>query len=127
MENNQKRTFNKEIRSWVRDVSRFEKVQSQIEEDCFFILTSNFSNSGEYQREKFLKVYSEGLRYLEKLLFYDKGIAQKQIIKNLEFESKYLKKYLEIEKIMLSEVKRHHLNWTIILNTKKIMEGGEIA
>jgi hypothetical protein len=71
--------------------------------------------------EKFIKSFSEGLGYLEKLLLYQNNIHPKQLYNvnlNLVLQPENIvQKLNEIEKAMLTEIDRQYRHYSFFLSS----------
>lgn len=102
--------------SWISNTSIFDEVQEQLENDVQLLLDAYFTDVDDYAIEKFVKFYSEGLRYLEKTLLLQRGVISGNYSHDLMLQSqKVLGLQDEIKQIMLNELKRHHRHATTFI------------
>ncbi len=106
---------------WIKNTSQFDKVQKTIEADCSYFIEHYFNENNDYAIEKFLKVYTEGLRSMEQLLLHKYNCDSENLSNPSKFyhnhvdKESYLKKLEEIELIMTSEAKRQRRHIEIFL------------
>ncbi len=102
---------------WCKSTFENKTCQSHLEEKLSLLLVSYFKGKEDYPIEKFIKSFSEGLRYLESLLLMKKGIHNSQLkVGNPPINMKDLAtKHEEIEKILLVEIDRQYRNFITFL------------
>jgi hypothetical protein len=92
---------------WVKDISRDREVQERIESDCQSLIDAYFHENDDYAIEKFLKTYTEGFRYLERNLLYQRKIHPDNAFDEPMVSPAEVQKRLEeVRNIMLNEAKR---------------------
>lgn len=105
---------------WIKDISIFKDVQERIESDCQSLIDAYFHKDDDYAIEKFLKTYTEGFRYLEKLLLMQRKVAPKNVFDEPKFDiAEFQKKREEVRKVMLNEAKRQYRHAIIFMSSLK--------
>lgn len=93
---------------WINCTSQFPEVQQKIEENCQLLIDIYFDPEEDYAIEKFLKFYSEGLRYLERLLLLQNGVAPENINNGLAMSADEVQEKQQIVKNqMFTNASRH--------------------
>lgn len=106
---------------WIKDISRDREVQERIESDCRSLIDAYFHENDDYAIEKFLKVYTEGFRYLERnLLYQEKVHPDNAFDEPLLSPDEVQKRLTEVRKIMLNEVKRHYRHALTFMSSIKL-------
>lgn len=102
---------------WCRNTFQNEKTQALLEEKIELLLQGGLAKKSEYEKEKAIKSFSEGLGYLEGLLLYQREIHRKMIdpVKVSMNPDDYIAKYQEVQQIMETEIKRQYRHWTTFL------------
>ena len=92
-----------------------------MEEKLAILINANFNDGQDYGSEKFIKCFAEGLGYLEKLMMFQRNIHFSQFSQVSIFKNKedIAKKYMELEKIMISEIDRQYRNYIIFIAALK--------
>lgn len=109
--------------SWIKNTSQFAEVQEKLEKDCKDLIDLYFLENDNYAIEKFLKVYTEGLGYLENSLLYKYRCAPEQmadlevIHSNFKNAGEAMEAMEQVKVIMISEVKRQKRHATIFLSS----------
>lgn len=101
---------------WCADMLQNEASQQVLEQKVKALLEGPLRQKSDYAKEKAVKSFSEGIRYLESVLLYQRDIHRDQL--NLLEISKNMKAYqdkqLEVEKIVKMEIHRqmrHYLTF----------------
>jgi len=92
---------------WVKDTSQFRDVQERIESDCQSLIDAYFHDGDNYAIEKFLKTYTEGFKYLEKLLLLQNKIHADNAFDEPRLDhSEISKRMKQVNATMMNEAKR---------------------
>lgn len=92
-----------------------EELQKEIELRAVALLKGVLSEKDDYQKEKALKVFCEGLTNLENSLLYSRGIHPNQYnLSDYNYMDKYNSKFEEVRKIMRNEISRQFRHFTIM-------------
>lgn len=106
---------NENLLSYCSNCMHDEKLQKDVENKVSALLEGVLADKNEYQKEKAIKVFSEGLRYLEDSLLYQRGIHPNQYdFSNPTFMLEYGSKFEEVRKIMSTEISRQFRHFTIM-------------
>jgi hypothetical protein len=102
---------------WIEQLLENKNNQVLLEEKVTLLLEGVLKGKSEYQKEKAVKSFSEGIRYLESLLQYKHGIHRSQI-DLLEYQQNpkaFTEKYSEIERVIKMEINRQYRHFTTFL------------
>jgi hypothetical protein len=103
---------------WCKNTFENNNCQRYLEEKLTTLIKIYFRSKEDYPIEKFIKSFSEGLGYLEKLMLMQRNIHYSQL-NNASFESNkfgIVKKHEEVEKAMLVEIERQFRHYSIFLS-----------
>lgn len=107
---------------WIKDTSSFDDVQEKLKQDCETLITLFFDKASDYEKEKFLTSYAEGVRYLEKSLILlnklDTGLLSKEALDTFDLGA-YCKDLKKVNNVMLSELARKKRNTITFLSAVK--------
>ncbi|RYD06147.1 hypothetical protein N752_05725 [Desulforamulus aquiferis] len=95
--------------------SVYPDVSEEIKRTTVFLKELYLSNANEYEIEKFIKSYCEGLHYLENSLLRQRGIHHQQKQHQQVISMDVIEQYEEVRQIMLASVKRHCRNYMVWL------------
>lgn len=106
---------NESLMSYCANCVHDQVLQKEVDEKVLALLESILSKKDDYQKEKAIKVFSEGLMNLENSLLYARGIHPNQFdFTNCYFMNGYNEKVEEVRKIMLTEIKRQFRHFRIM-------------
>lgn len=102
---------------WSKNTFSNESSQKLLDEKVNMLLDGVLREKDEYQKEKAIKSFCEGLGYLEKLLQYQREVHRSQLdlVKISQNPSDYQKKIDEIANIIESEIKRQYRHFSTFL------------
>lgn len=106
---------NEDLISYCANCMHDEELQKEIENRAYGLLEGVLYDKNIYQKEKAIKVFSEGLRNLENNLLYQRGIHPNQYeFTNPSFINEYGDKFMEVRKIMTAEISRQFRHFMIM-------------
>lgn len=106
----------KDILSYCANCMHDNTLQQELESKALALLDGPLRERDDYVKEKAIKSFSEGLRYLESSLLYARGIHPNQYdFSSIEFLNTYDKKIEEVRAIMFTEIKRQFRHFIIFL------------
>lgn len=110
-----KKLSNTDLIGYCANCMHDEVLQKDVESKALMLIEGVLSEKDDYQKEKAIKVFSEGLRYLENSLLYKRGIHPNQYdFTNITFMNEYGEKFTEVRKIMTAEISRQFRHFTIM-------------
>jgi len=103
--------------TWINYTCKNENTQKLLEEKAEMLLLGPLKEKDEYQKEKALKAFSEGLGYLESVLLHDRGIhpSKLDLVKLRRNPKVYAEKLKEVENIMKKEISRQYRHFITFL------------
>lgn len=103
---------------FVQNLLENSESQKHLENKVQLLLETVLKNKGEYEQEKAIKSFSEGILYLESLLKYKNGIHHDQIdlIQVSRNPGDYAKKYKEIEDTIKVEIDRQYRHFVTFMS-----------
>ncbi|WCK57321.1 hypothetical protein PP175_29465 (plasmid) [Aneurinibacillus sp. Ricciae_BoGa-3] len=95
---------------WCQNTFKNEESQKKLEKKVQMLLESVLREKDDYAKEKCIKSFSEGLRYLESVLLYQRGVHPEQMnpVEVMQKREYYTKQWEEIESIIESEINRQY-------------------
>lgn len=93
-----------------------ENNQKELESKVLALLEGPLKHRGEYQKEKCIKSFCELLRYLEKILLYERGIHYTQYnYADPNYLTTYKEKHEEVVRILRNEMSRQFRHFITFL------------
>lgn len=107
---------NKELLTYCANYMHDSLLQKELENKVLELLEGPLNNRDEYQKEKCIKSFCEGLAYLEKVLLFQRNIESCNFnFNNPHLARLYEEKMNDVRRIMTREISRQFRHFTTFL------------
>ena len=106
---------NKELLTYCYNCMHDNSLQKELESKVLALLEGPLRHRDEYQKEKCIKSFCEGLVYLEKVLLFQRNIDSYANFNNPHLARLYEEKMNDVRRIMKREISRQFRHFITFL------------